>query len=100
MKLKISSVIFHGSIFAWLALATTVLLSIPLLVMFFSSEVSWGAGDFAVMGALLFGFGSLFVLIARRVQPAMWGFVALALLGGFMFLWVELAVGVFTNLGS
>lgn len=95
-----SSWISKNSVFGWMALGTGLLLLIPLVAMQFTSEVNWGALDFVVMGALLMGAGSLFVLVARRT-PQKRHIVIGALIGAiFLLVWAELAVGVFTHLGS
>lgn len=79
------------------ALATALLLLIPAVAMQFTSEVSWGPGDFVVAGVLLFGVCSLTVLGLRHVR----GFgQRIALIFGIVFglalVWAELAVGLFT----
>jgi len=50
------------------ALATVLLLLIPAVAMQFTSEVSWGPGDFLVAGTLLFGAGALIVLGLKHVS--------------------------------
>lgn len=87
----------HG--IAWIALATALILLIPLVAMQYTSDVNWTAGDFAVAGVLLFGTGSAFVL-ATRILPQHRALVAAVLAAGFVYLWAELAVGVFTEWGS
>jgi len=84
-------------------LATAVILLIPLVAMQFTREVAWSAVDFGVAALLLAGAGLACLRTARRVahwRP--WQRVALvaALAMAFAALWVELAVGVFFNLGS
>jgi hypothetical protein len=79
------------------ALATTLLLLIPAIAMQFTSEVSWGPGDFLVAGVLLFGAGSVTVLGLRHVRgvgrrAALVFSIAFAL----ALVWAELAVGLFT----
>lgn len=105
-----STLVMHNKIFAWIALATGLLLLIPFLAMRFqwqlfdpdpsaSNEVLWTLSDFVVMGTLIFGTSSLYVLVARKTRQhhLIIGTVfALA----FLWLWAELAVGVFTNWGS
>lgn len=92
--------IMRRSAFAWVALATGIILLIPLIAMQFTTEVDWSAADFAVMGLLVFCTGSVFVLLsrkfARKYRFAIGAIVAVVL----GYVWIELAVGVFANLGS
>jgi hypothetical protein len=92
--------IARNSVFAWIAFSTCLALTIPLVAMQFTAAVDWSAMDFAVMGTLLFVTGSLFVLVARRVPRKYQVAVAIAFAALFLYAWAELAVGVFTNLGS
>jgi hypothetical protein len=91
---KGSDIIAQNKVFSYLALATGLILSIPLL-----ANWPWTLSDFVVMGALIFGFASIFVLAARkfRKRRVLIGIVILSL---FLWLWVELAVGLLTNWGS
>jgi len=66
----------------------------------FSSEVNWNLTDFIVMGVLLFGFGSGFILVSRRVSQQYRLLVGLILLVFLIWIWAELAVGVFTSWGN
>jgi hypothetical protein len=72
---------------------------VPLVAMQFTSEVNWTGSDFVVAGALLFGAASLFVLAARKAGKYR-AVLGLAFLAAFVYVWAELAVGVFTDLGS
>ncbi len=90
----------HPGIFAWLAVATGLLLLLPWVAMQFTAEVHWTGLDFAVMGGLLFGMGSLFVLLARRLPRRHWLVLGLVVALLFAYVWAELAVGLFTQLGS
>ncbi len=62
-------------------------------------EVVWGVEDFITMGLLILAFGSLGILIARKF-PKNRVITAIILVFLFVWLWAELAVGVFTNWGS
>lgn len=101
MKTKNTDYIMQNKVFAWLALVTLGVLLVPLIAMQFTSEVQWGREDFIVIGALLFGVSSAFVLIARNIKNGtsrvLIGIACLALI---LYLWAELAVGIFTNWGS
>ena len=90
----------QNSVFIWIALATGAVLLIPLIAMQFTTEVNWDATDFIVMGSLLFGIASLYVLVARRAPWKHRWLIGAMFITAFLFLWAELAVGVFTSLGS
>lgn len=100
MSANTSTLLERNTVFGWLALATSLLLSVPLIAMQFTPEVNWTASDFAVMAALLFGMGSLFVLIARKVPRQYRTLLAVGMGLLLCYIWAELAVGIFTNLGS
>ena len=95
-----NKLIMHNRVFAWIALTTGVLLLIPLIAMQFTAEVDWDATDFIVMGALIFTAGSVFVLIARQVKEKRRLPAALLVAIAFLYVWAELAVGIFTDWGS
>lgn len=95
-----NSLIMRNSVFAWIAVATCFLLLIPLGAMQFTREVNWGVTDFIFMGLLLFTAGSVFVVAARRVPHKYRLALAVVIVGTFLYVWAELAVGIFTNLGS
>lgn len=92
--------IMRNSMFAWIAVVACCLLLIPLGAMQFSSEVKWDVTDFVVMGLLLFAAGALFVLAARKVPQKYWPALGVVVAAAFLYAWAELAVGIFTNLGS
>lgn len=82
----------------WIALATVLLLMIPLVAMQFTSEVQWGPGDFLIMGALVFGIGLSYVLLARISPNIAYRIAAgLALLTTFLMIWANLAVGLISG---
>lgn len=97
--------------FVWVAVGTTLLLMVPFFLMKFKiplydpgsgyEVINWDLADFIVMGFLIFGTGSLFVLTARKIKKKSHRIaLAMAFFLGFLWLWAELAVGVFTNWGS
>jgi hypothetical protein len=95
-----NSLLMRNSVFGWIAVATGCLLLIPLGAMQFTREVNWDITDFIVMGLLIFTAGSVFVLAARRVPPRHRLAVGAVVACAFLYVWAELAVGIFTNLGS
>lgn len=97
---KNTDVMMQNRIFSWILLATALILTVPLVAMQFSDEVVWTISDFFVMGVLLFGTGSLFVLTARRVSRKRRLALGAVFLAALLYVWAELAVGVFTNIGS
>jgi hypothetical protein len=90
----------RNSIFAWIAIGAGLVLLIPVVAMQLTTEVNWGPVDFVVMGLLLFGTGSLFVLISRKTHRKYRAVTATVVSVSFLYIWAELAVGIFTNLGS
>jgi hypothetical protein len=101
MKTKTTDLLMKNDVFGWLALGTGLILLIPWLGMQFSSQVNWGREDFIIIGALLFGMGTLFILLARKVtKPMHRMLIGLAVAFAVLWLWAELAVGIFTNWGS
>lgn len=77
------------------ALITGLILMIPLIAMQFSNEVNWDATDFIVMGALLFGTGSAYVLLTRQLPNLVNRLAFASAIGStFLLIWVNLAVGL------
>lgn len=82
------------------AAATLGLLLIPFIAGLFSTQVNWSVSDFIIMGGLLCITGSALLVTFRYMKrPARFIAASLVLLG-FLYSWLELAVGVFFNLGS
>lgn len=100
MNKTTQSLIMRNSVFAWIVLATCFILLVPLGAMQFATDVNWDATDFIVMGGLLFGTGTVFVLAARKASRKHWLAIGVGGALAFLYLWAELAVGIFTNLGS
>lgn len=88
------------NIYARLLVATATLLLIPLVAMLFTAEVDWSAVDFAAMGALIFGVSSLCAFTLGRTRKKYRFAVISLFVFAFLYFWAELAVGVFTSLGS
>lgn len=77
------------------ALATTLILLLPLLAMQITNEVVWDLFDFAFAGALIFGTGLAYVLVARkRGSIAYRSAVGVALAAAFILVWINAAVGI------
>ena len=77
------------------------LLSLPFVAMQFTDEVQWTLSDFVVFGLLLLIVCSLFELAMRLLATRGARIVAaIAIVLGFLWVWAELAVGVFTDWGS
>ncbi|EGF92042.1 hypothetical protein ABI_04740 [Asticcacaulis biprosthecium C19] len=71
------------------------LLLVPLIAMQFSHDVQWTVSDFALMGALLATACGIYELAARlQGNGAYKAGVALAVVGAFLLIWVNLAVGI------
>ena len=90
------NIIMRNSVFGWIALGACLLLLIPLIAMQFTAEVNWGIMDFAVMGVLLTGTASVFVVVARLVPQKYWLVIAAIATLLFLVAWAELAVGIFS----
>lgn len=85
---------------AALALATGILLLIPLTAMQFTDEVVWTLSDFIIAGALLFGTGFSYILVTRILAPGMGDNIVYrfatgtAVATGLFLIWANLAVGI------
>ena len=93
MNTAINDFVVRSTAFAWIALATCLLLRVPLLAMRFTAVVNWGIVDFVVKGALLFGTGSIFVMVVRKVHHRCWLAVGVAFAVGFLCGW-QLSIAV------
>src|SRR4028118_594978 len=79
----------YRSVFG-VALATAFVLLIPLL-----AAPAWNLADFVFAGALIFGTGLTFVLVARRAGNIAYRVaVGVALAAAFILVWVTGAVGI------
>jgi hypothetical protein len=76
------------------ALATALLLLIPLVAMQFSQEMKWDLADFVVAGMLLFGTGLTYVVVSRMGNTTSYRLGAgVAVVAGLLLIWINLAVG-------
>lgn len=88
-----------NTVFLWLILAVTAVLAIPFIAMQYSTEINWSPADFVIIGLLLLAAGLTLIFIGRSNMRYK---LLLAVLVIFLliYIWAELAVGIFTNLGS
>ena len=92
---NITFIIMQNKNIIRIALATAFILLLPLLAMQSSDEVVWDLADFAVAGALLFGTGLTYELVARKMGSIAYRVaVGIALATAFILVWVNLAVGL------
>jgi hypothetical protein len=77
------------------ALATALILMLPLLAMQVTDQVVWGLADFVIAGALIFGTGLTCVLVARKADNIAYrAAVGIALATALILVWMNLAVGL------
>ncbi len=91
-------------------LITVIVLLIPLLLMLFGvrlydpgsgyEQLNWDWADFLVIGALVFIASLSFEFLASTVKRQHRMLMGVAVLAIALWLWAEMAVGVFTNWGS
>jgi hypothetical protein len=95
MKIKSTEIIMQNKNILLIALAVAFILLLPLLAMQFTDEVAWTPFDFAVAGALLFGTGVAYELIARKSGVIAFRAAAgVALAAALLLIWINLAVGI------
>lgn len=82
-----------------IGLITLAILLVPLIAMQLTNNVNWSLSDFIIMGALIFTTGLALDLVVRKAGKYK-SLGAMAIIGLFLWIWAELAVGVFTNWGS
>ena len=85
---------------AIVAVATACILLLPLTAMNFTSEVNWDVMDFIVMGAMLLITGATIAIASQKLTRKHFRVISILVVIAFLWLWAELAVGVFTNWGS
>lgn len=72
-----------------------LLLMVPLIAMQFTDEVNWQLNDFILMAVLLFTFSICTILMIRKL-PKKRVLLSLSAIILFLFVWAELAVGLFS----
>ncbi|MGY5847969.1 hypothetical protein ACW6QP_11185 [Salegentibacter sp. HM20] len=77
-------------------MVVAALLLIPFIGMQFSNEVNWSIFDFLVMGTLLLFTGLAINFALGKLKTRQNKIIAcLVILGIFLLIWAELAVGIF-----
>jgi CDP-diglyceride synthetase len=77
------------------AVATALLLLVPLVAMQFTAEVAWTGSDFLLAGILLFGAGLTYELVAHTSESTVYRAATGVAVGTTLLLiWVNLAVGI------
>lgn len=100
MKTVVANGIVHNRTVR-IAFAAVALLLVPLAAMQFTGQVKWTLQDFVAAGILLFMAGLVLDLITRRVRVREHRIIAVSVLVAvFLYVWAELAVGIFTHWGS
>ena len=78
-----------------IARVTAFILLLPLVAMQFTDDVDWSLFDFAFAGALLFGSGLTYELIARKGGTLAYrAAVGVAVGAALLLVWINLAVGI------
>jgi hypothetical protein len=78
-----------------IAMVTGLILLAPLIAMQFTDEVNWDSFDFVFMGALVFGTGLAYDLVARRGGTIAYRVaVGIACATGFVLVFINAAAGI------
>lgn len=86
--------------FIWLGMAIGLILLVPFVAMQFTEQVYWDSTDFILMGSLLFVSAGVYLVAVKGVTRSRKIITAVAVAAVFLYIWAELAVGIFTNWGS
>jgi hypothetical protein len=82
-------------------IGATLFLVILFVLSIFLTEMNWDLFDYIVAWVLVAGSGLLFQFISQffvSKKSRLWVGIIVFIL--FLYVWAELAVGIFTNLGS
>lgn len=86
----------HNKRLMGILLGIALILLVPLIAMQFLNEVDWTASDFGIASALLLFVGISCEMVIRKFSRKDYRVVMLVgILLLFMFIWVEMAVGLF-----
>lgn len=81
--------------FAKVAAITLLTLFIPFSALFITDEMAWSLYDFILAGVMLFGSGSIFVLISRKSESVLFkSALGLMLASALFLLAANIAVGI------
>lgn len=95
MRENITNIIMQNKNIIYLAIGTAFILLLPLLAMLFTDQVVWDLFDFIVAGALIFGTGLAYELVAKKGGTMAYRVaVGIALAAAFLLVWMNLAVGI------
>ena len=100
MKITDKNISSKSTVYLWIALATCLILMIPAVCMFTTDQVNWTWMDFVVMGILLFSTGTAIVIASKFWRGWRRAVVSAFIVFIFLYIWMELAVGIFLNFGS
>lgn len=100
VKKNKQSLLYTKRVFILNGVIALLILTIPLIGTLVSDEVDWTILDFIVMGLLIYGMLAFFVLLARRTNGRSRVLAAVITMFIFLYVWAELAVGIFFNIGS
>ncbi len=80
---------------------STALLAVPFITSFFVKGFNWDVFDYIFALAFFFIAGALYQFFINKTQDKNKKVkIAVGLTLLFVYIWAELAVGIFTNLGS
>lgn len=79
----------------FVAMVTLALLSVPFIAMQFTTDVRWSFTDFVIAGALIFGAGSVLVVVMRSATHIAYRAAMIIAVGTtLLMVWANLAVGL------
>jgi len=95
MKADRTSIITKNRNIILIAVATALILLLPVIGMLISDEVAWGPEDFIFAAVLIFGTGLTYDLLTRRRSNIRYrAAVGFVLAAAFLLIWVQAAVGI------